>query len=49
MRLQAIKTKAEALYKDIAMYNFNGIDFAVIRNEVVRTGSRRCKQRRIFF
>jgi len=29
------KEKAEALYKDIAMYNFNGIDYALVRNEVV--------------
>jgi hypothetical protein len=29
------KDKAEALYKDISMYNFNGIDYALIRNEVM--------------
>jgi hypothetical protein len=29
------KDKAEALYKDISTYNFNGIDYALIRNEVV--------------
>jgi uncharacterized protein HemY len=29
------KDKAEALYKDISTYNFNGIDYALVRNEVV--------------
>jgi hypothetical protein len=29
------KEKAEALYKDISTYNFNGIDYALVRNEVV--------------
>jgi hypothetical protein len=29
------KDKAEALYKDISTYNFNGIDYALITNEVV--------------
>jgi tetratricopeptide (TPR) repeat protein len=28
------KDKAKALYKELADYNFNGIDFALIRNEV---------------
>ena len=27
--------KAEALYKEVAVYNFNGIDYALVRYEVV--------------
>jgi uncharacterized protein HemY len=29
------KDKAQALYNEIATYNFNAIDYALIRNEVV--------------
>ena len=29
------KDKAEALCKDISTYNFNGIGYALVRNEVV--------------
>lgn len=28
------KDKATALYKEVSVYNFNGVDYAVIRNEV---------------